>query len=221
MYLPRLTVLLLAAFCLPLAAASKPHSVSLGKPLPVKLFVGPSDTHTLDISVRPLVVDGKVKDFTTGPSHDVTDRDFVVRRAYRINDSLPDEPQRTPKWLWQRGNWLQVNRTSGKVTVLKLPFFDPFYSDVSWYRDYAAYCGISSSGEQVLAVVAEIGTSKPVFRKDLGKNTMADLPDSNCSAPRWDRQPARVTFLPKAGDKFTVNVSGRFADVAVDNDDDE
>jgi hypothetical protein len=212
---------LLAAFCLPSAAASKPHSVTLGKPLPVKLFIGPSDTHTLDISVRPLVVDGKVKDFTTGPSHDVTDRDFVVRRAYRINDSLPDEPQRAPKWLWQRGNWLQVNRTSGKVTVLKLPFFDPFYSDVSWYRDYAAYCGISSSGEQVLAVVAEIGSNKPLFRKDLGKNSMEELPDSNCSAPRWDRQPARVTFLPKAGDKFTVNVSGRFADVAVDNDDDE
>ena len=29
-----------------------------------------------------------------------------------------------------------------------------------------------------------------------------------------------MTFLPKAGDKFTVNVSGRFADEAPDNDSD-
>ncbi len=45
----------------------------------------------------------KLKDFTTGDIHDVTDREFVVRRAYRINDSLPDDARKTPKWLWQRG----------------------------------------------------------------------------------------------------------------------
>jgi len=133
------SALLLAFLALPVAAATKPHSVSLGKALPVKLFVGPSENQTIDVSVRPLMVDGRTKDFTTGNTHDVTDREFVVRRAYRINDSLPDEPQRNAKWLWQRGNWLLVNRTSGKVTVLKLPYFDPFYSDISWYRDYAAY----------------------------------------------------------------------------------
>ena len=218
----RLSVLFLfGIISLPLIAATKPHAVTLGKPLPVKLFIGPSESQTLDITVRPLLVDGKVKDFTTGSTHDVTDREFVVHRAYRINDSLPDEPQRPAKWLWQRGNWLLVNRTSGKITVLKLPNFDPFYSDVSWYRDYAAYCGISPSGDQVLAMVAEIGSNKPLFHKVVGKNTMGDAPDSNCSPPRWQRQPARVTFLPKAGEKFTVNVSGRFADVAADNDEDE
>ncbi len=62
---------------------------------------------------------------------------------------------------------------------------------------------------------------KPLFRKELGKNTTGDAPDSNCAAPQWERQPARVTFLPKDGDKFTVNVSGRFADEAPDNDSDE
>ena len=212
------SALLLAFLALPVAAATKPHSVSLGKALPVKLFVGPSENQTIDVSVRPLMVDSRTKDFTTGNTHDVTDREFVVRRAYRINDSLPDEPQRNAKWLWQRGNWLLVNRTSGKVTVLKLPYFDPFYSDISWYRDYAAYCGISQSGEQVMAVVAEIGNNKPLYRKDLGKNTQGDAPDSNCSAPRWERQPARVTFLPKIGEKFTVSVNGRFADEADSND---
>src|ERR1041385_9553214 len=140
----RITLLLLLGLLnLPPAAAAKPHAVSLGKPLPVKLFIGPSESQTMDVTVRPLLVDGRTKDFTTGNTHDVTDREFVVRRAYRINDNPPEEPQRSPKWLWQRGNWLLVNRNSGKITVLKLPYFDPFYSDVSWYRDYAAYCGIS------------------------------------------------------------------------------
>ena len=212
-----LTVLLVSAA----QAASKPHVVTLGKPTPVKLFIGPSEDRTTDITVRPLYVDGKVKEFTTGDTHDVTDREFVVRRAYRINDTLPDDAKRSPKWLWERGGWLLVDRASGKISLVKLPDFDPFYSEASWYRDYAAYCGISSNGERVNALVAEIGAKKALFRKELGKVSMGDASDSNCSAPHWERQPARVTFLPKAGEKFTVNVSGRFADEAPDNDSDE
>jgi hypothetical protein len=203
------------------AAAPKTHTVTLGKATSVKLFVGPVEDKTLDITVRPLYVDGKAKDFTTGDAHDVTDREFVIRRAYRINDSLPDDSGKASRWLWQRGDWMLVDRHSGKATLLKLPDFDPFYSQVSWYRDYAAYCGIPSSGERVAAMVFEIGNKKPLFHKDLGKNSMGDAPDSNCSAPQWARQPARVTFLPKMADKFTVNVSGRFADQATDNDPDD
>jgi len=202
-------------------AASKPHVVSLGKALPVKLFVGPSEDQTMDITVRALYIDSKLKDFTTGDAHDVTDREFVIRRAYRINDALPEDQRKTPKWLWQRGGWLLVDRATGKVSLVKLPDFDAFYSVVSWYRDYAAYCGITSNGERVNAVVAEIGGKKPLFRKELGKVSLGNTADANCAPPHWERQPARVTFLPKAGDKFTVNVSGRFADEAPDNDSDE
>jgi hypothetical protein len=203
------------------AAASKPHVVSLGKATPVKLFVGPSEATTIDISVRPLYVDTKLKDFTTGDAHDVTDREFVVRRAYRINDALPDDAKKSAKWLWQRGGWLLVDRVSGKIALVKLPDFDALYSEVSWYRDYAAYCGITSNGERVNAVVAEIGGKKALFHKELGKVSTGDSSDKNCAPPRWDRQPPRATFLPKAGEKFTVNVSGRFADEAPDNDSDE
>ena len=199
-------------------AASKPHVVSLGKAMPVKLFLGPSEDKMMDITVRGLYVDTKLKDFTTGDAHDVTDREYVIRRAYRINDALPEDQHKTPKWLWQRGGWLLVDRVSGRIALVKLPDFDPFYSEVSWYRDYAAYCGITSNGERVNALVAEIGGKKALFRKELGKASNGDASDSNCAAPHWDRQPARVTFLPKAGDKFTVNVSGRFADEAPDND---
>jgi hypothetical protein len=222
MQIMRLAIVVCLSLVLSLSAgaAAKPHVVSLGKPVVAKLLIGPSENQTVDIGIRPLYVDGKVKEFTTGNSHDVTDREFVVRRAYRINDTLPDDTHKAPKWLWQRGGWVLVNRVSGKVSVLKLPDFDPFYSDVSWYRDYAAYCGISSSGERVIAVVAEVGNSKPLYHKDVGKNSAGEVADSNCSAPHWERQPARVTFLPKGGESFTVNVSGHFAD-EVEHDSDE
>ncbi|MGB7985405.1 MAG: hypothetical protein WCF54_09615, partial [Terracidiphilus sp.] len=44
-----------------------------------------------ELRVRALVVDGAVKEWTTGDAHDVTDRSFVVRRAIKLNDSLPSE----------------------------------------------------------------------------------------------------------------------------------
>jgi len=173
------------------SAASKPHVVGFGKPVPVKVFIGPLEDKTIDISVRALYVDAKLREFTTGKQHDVTDREFVIRRAFRINDALPDDPHKSPKWLWQRGGWLLVNRSSGKITQLKLPDFDPFYSEVSWYRDYAAYCGVTNNAERVLAVVAQMGVKKPLYRKELGKANGGDSPESDCAVPQWERQPAR------------------------------
>jgi hypothetical protein len=208
-----LRVFVVMLFAVLLSAASKPHFVGFGSPQSVKLFVGPSEDRTMDLTVRALYVDTKLKEFTTSKPHDVTDREFVVRRAFRINDALPDDPHKSPKWIWQLGGWLLVNRSSGKITLLKLPDFDPFYSEVSWYRDYAAYCGLTGNSERLLAVVAEIGVKKPLYRKELGKGSGGDSPDSDCFAPHWIRQPARVTFLPKAGEKFTVSVSRNSADV--------
>ncbi len=199
------------------SAASKPHVVGFGAPGRSQISGGPSESKTIDITVRPLYVDAKLKEFTTGKPHDVTDHEFVVRRAFRINDALPDDAGKSPKWLWQRGGWLLVDRSSGRITQLKLPDFDPFYSEASWYRDYAAYCGVSSNAERLVALVAQIGVKKPLYRKDLGKASAGDLPDSDCAVPHWDRQPARVTFLPKAGEKFTVNVGGHAADAAAES----
>jgi len=199
-------------------ANANTHSITFGRALPVKLLIGPSENKTLDITVRPLYVDGKLKEFTTGNPHDVTEQEFVVRRAYRINDVLPDDPHKNARWLWERGNWLVVNRVSGKVMVLNFPDFDPFYSEVSWYRDYAAYCGVTSSNDRVVAVVVEIAGKKPLFRKTVGQSKGGDTSDSNCLPPRWERQPPRVTFFPVGSDQFTVNVSGHFADQAEDSD---
>jgi hypothetical protein len=159
-------------------------------------------------------VDGKLREFTLGEAHDVTDGAFVVRRAYRINDYLPEDQKKVPNWKWQRGDWLLVNRRTGNVAAVSLPDFDPFYSVVSWYRDYAAYCGVIDDGTKVSALVMQLGNRKPVLRKPLGAAKVGDQPDSECPAPKWQRDPTRVTFEPAGGQPTTFDVRGRSADLA-------
>lgn len=209
------TVIALLVLAIPAGAASKPHAMSLGKSVPVKIFVGPSEEKTITINVRPLYWDTRLKEYTAGATHDVTDRLFVVRRAYRLNDSLPGESSTPPKWLWQRGDWLLIDRATGRISPIKLPDFDLYYSEVSWYRDYAAYCGVAADGDRVFVIVAQISTKKPLYRKEI-KKLGGELPESICEAPLWQRQPARVTFTPHGGDKQTVEVNGRFADLTPD-----
>jgi hypothetical protein len=197
------------------AAATKPHVFQYGKKTMVKLFVGPNEDSSLEIAVQPLLVDGKIREFVTGSPHDVTDRLFVVRRAFRINDQIGEiDRSNPPRWKWQRGGWLMVSRDTGRVSQLTLPEFDPYYSAASWYRDYVAYCGVSDDGEKLYAVVVQVGRRKPVVRKDLGAAHGRDLPESECPAPEWQRQPARVTFSPVGATKLTFEVRGHAADIA-------
>jgi len=194
------------------SALAKTHVITFGKTVNVQWFVTPEKS--LPIAVRPLYVDGKLREFTLGDAHDVTDGSFVVRRAYRVNDYLPEDEKKVPNWKWQRGDWLLVNRRTGNVSAISLPDFDPFYSVVSWYRDYAAYCAITDHGTKVSALVVQLGGKKPVLRKALASAKGSDQPDSECAAPKWQRDPTRVTFEPAGGQAFTVDVRGRSADLA-------
>jgi hypothetical protein len=74
--------------------------------------------------------------------HEVTERLFVVRRIFRVNDSLLEDSG-APRWQWQRGGWMLGDRSNGRISPVVLPEFDHYYSIASWYQDYAAYCGIS------------------------------------------------------------------------------
>ena len=76
-----------------------------------------------------------------------------------------------------------VDRSSGRVSQLNLPDFDPFYSTASWYRDYVAYCGVSDAGDRVYAVVTQLGRKKAILRKELGATQGKDQPDTECAAP--------------------------------------
>jgi len=204
----------------PAFAASKPHVISFGKAYVVPWFVGAAEDKKIDLRIRALYVDTKLKEFTTGEPRYITDRVFLVRQTYRINDALPQDVKTSPKWKWQRGGWLLVDRQTGRVSQLNLPRFDPFYSAASWYRDYVAYCGISDSGEKLYAVVAEIGRKKPLLDRALGAAQNSDDPDSDCGAPTWERSPVRVTFAPKNGQPVSYSIRGQTASPAPADEED-
>ena len=196
-------------------AAPKPHVVALGKWTSAK-WPNATGLKLFDLKVRALLVDGRLKEYTTGAPHEVTDRIFVVRRAFRVNDALPAENSREPKWQWQRGGWLLVDRLTGRVSQLNLPEFDPFYSTASWYRDYIAYCGVSEDGKKLYAMVAQLGRRKPILKKDAGEPAGDDDPDSECPTPTWERSPMRVTFQPDDDRKVVFSIRNRVVDVVND-----
>ncbi len=204
----------------PALAAAKPHVVTLGKPANIQWLPdesrGGDQGKPVTLKVRPLLLDGHVKEFTLGAPHEVTDRLFVVRRAFRVNDSLPQESASPPHWEWQQGGWILVDRATGHVSALTLPEFDPVYSAVSWYRDYAAYCGVSEDGKKVLAVVAEIGRRRAILRKELPEKSVDDGP---VCATGWQRLPARVSFDGAAKETFLVR--GHAVDLVDENEDEE
>ena len=156
-----------------LAAPRKAHMVVLGAVRKVAYTkVGdPAGAAAGEDSlrIRALLLDGVVKEWTTGDAHDVTDRSFVVRRAIRLNDTLPNDKsgpaEKQGHWVWQRGPWLLVDRVTGHVVALKLPDYDPGVSQVSWFRDYGAYCGVTASGKSLYAVVAQVAARKAVLAK--------------------------------------------------------
>ena len=202
-------------------SAAGSHSIYFGAATEQQWFVGAREQSALKLKVRPLYVDGRLKEFTTGPSRDITDRAFVVRKVYRVNDRLPSDTKQSPKWKWQRAGWLLVDRPTGRVTELHLPDFDSFYSTASWYRDYVAYCGLSSDVSRVYAVVAQIGVKKPLVRKDLGHAHGGDMPDSECDEPAWQRSPVQVTIAPKDGQPVTFAIHRQAAEPSSDRESQE
>ena len=216
---------------IPLFAGSraKPHTVGIGagKRVPYSIVSDPSGASAEEktLHVRPLIVDDKVKDWTTGEVHDITDRSFVVRRALRLNDSLPGD--KTEHWIWQRGPWIMIDRTNGHVTAMKLPDYDPAVSQVVWFRDNAAYCGLNSGGHQLYAVVAQVGARRPILAKKIGPWTPTPptpgvLAVTACAKAAWQRDPLRVSFTPTgAAEPMNFNLVGLSAVLVEDGDTDE
>jgi hypothetical protein len=199
---------LMAASLTAQAAPRKGHTVVLGatKHVPYSKTGDPAGAATGEdaLKIRALLVDGVLKEWTTGDAHDVTDRSFVVRRVIRLNDSLPGD--KLGHWVWQRGPWLLVDRMTGRVTALKLPDYDPGVSLVSWFRDYGAYCGVTASGKSLYAVVAQVAARKPVLAKKLAAFDAENHPDPVCGAPDWQREPLRVTFHPAGKDEVSYEI---------------
>jgi hypothetical protein len=187
----------------------KVHAVALGagKKVPYSKEGDPAGASATEkeLRVRPLVVDGKVKEWTAGDSHDVTDRSFAIRRAIRVNDALPTD--KTEHWVWQKGPWL-----------LHLPDYDPGVSDVAWFRDYAAYCGLTAGGRQLYAVVAQVAARKPLVAKKLKPWDPLDHPSPACEPAAWQRDPLQITFQPTGGPVARFEVVGLSAVLVEDSD---
>jgi hypothetical protein len=224
------TIILLSVAWSECSAVPKPHVITFGKWISAK-WPNATGQKMLDLKVRPLFVDTRLKEYTIGTPHEMTDRLFVVRRAFRVNDALPTDTDNgnahpstnanAAKWQWQRGGWLLVDRVTGRVSQLNLPEFDPFYSTSSWYRDYIAYCGVSEDGKKLYAVVAQVGRRKPVLKKDVGEPGGGSDPDSECAPPVWERNPMRVTFQPGENQKLVFSIRGRVVDIVNDAEEPE
>src|ERR1700680_5032206 len=89
-------------------AATKVHVITIGKWTSVQWFAGSGMDKPVSLKIRALLIDGHVKEYAVGAPHEVTERLFVVRRAFRVNDSLPEDS--APHWQWERGGWLVVGR---------------------------------------------------------------------------------------------------------------
>jgi hypothetical protein len=209
-----------------LAAPRKAHTVVLGaaRRVPYSKVGDPAGAAQAEneLKVRALLVDGVLKEWTTGDAHDVTDRSFVVRRVLKLNDALPsdktatsDKPTPGDKpgptgtaghWVWQRGPWLLVDRVLGHIVALKLPDYDPGVSQVSWFRDYGAYCGVTASGKSLYAVVAQVAARKPVLAKKLSAFDAESHPDPVCGLAEWQREPLRITFHLTGKDQVSFDV---------------
>jgi hypothetical protein len=202
------------------AKPPKVHSVTLGParkvpytPPQATLDTKSEDTTTLRI--RPLVVDGLQKEWTLGEVHDITDRTFVIRRAIRINDSLPAESVR---YAWQPGPWLMVDRVSGHISALHLPDFDPLVSDVVWFRDDAAYCGIASTAKGgIVAIITQLGARKPIVQKLLAPWPQSAATNPVCAPAIWQRTPMRATLQLTGAPPVTYDVLGSVS-LIEDND---
>ena len=206
----------LAAFLLPQlarSAAPRTHTVTLGTVRRVPYLAADVAREAREdeagtLRIRPLTVDGKLREWTTGDQHDVTDRSFVTRRVLHVNDSLPGE--KTARWVWQPGPWLLVDRVSGRIAALHLPDFDSSISDVVWYRDYAAYCGIHTAvkGGGVSAEVWQIGARRAALQKVIAPWPQPERVRPVCAPAAWQREPMRVTLRATGGDPLVYSVVG-------------
>ena len=209
---------ILFLWAVPGLAVVKPHVIRFGKWTTVKWLAGADQDRRVDLKIRALYVDARLKEYTTRAPHEGTDRLFVVQRVF------PPERQLVRRARWNASlavaaGWMASGRSCYRGPVaIALPEFDPFYSTASWYRDYVAYCGVSDDGKKLYAVVAQVGRRKPVLKKPVGEPAGEDDPDSECPAPTWERSPARVTFQPDDTQKLLFSIRGRVVDIVNEPD---
>jgi hypothetical protein len=154
--------------------------------------------------IRGLYVDSRLNEYTTGVPHEVTCRLFVVRRVFRLNDTLPDETGPTPRWQWERGGWLPVDRLTGRVSQINSAGVCPFLFDGRLVSRLHRLLRSFGRREKPLRDRCATGTPQADSEETAGRAWREDEPDSECPAPGWQRQPTRVTFGTGRGSEGDV-----------------
>jgi hypothetical protein len=77
--------------------------------------------------------------------------------------------------------------------------------------------GVPDDGKKVSAIIVQLGPRKPLLKKSVGE-AAAEVPDSECPAPIWQRAPSRVTFEPRSEPKFTFTVPTRAVDLVTEEE---
>jgi hypothetical protein len=158
---------------------------------------------SLDLKVRGLYVDGRMKESMLGASHDVTARTFVVCRTFRENDNLPTETV-SPRWIWQRGGWRTVDRVSGHISSIAMPEFDHLLLGVQLVSGLSPTAGSRTTAKAVRHRILD-GTSQKNFSASRMKMTCRIR---KCPPPTWERRPARVIFEADQDHKASYVVRG-------------
>jgi hypothetical protein len=99
-----------------------------------------------------------------------------------------------------------VDRVTGHIAALKLPDYDPGVSQVSWFRDYGAYCGVTPSAKSLYAMVAQVQARKPLLAKKLAPFDAQNHTDPVCGPSEWQRDPLRITFHPAGKDAVSFDI---------------
>ena len=116
------------------------------------------------------VVDSRLKEYTTGSPHELTDRLFVVRRAFRVNDALPAEMAALARdgsgsaaaGRWSTGLPVESRNSTCRSTI-------PSIRAPSWYRDYIGLLRRFGRGQESFTPSwRRWGGEKPILKKDVG-----------------------------------------------------
>jgi hypothetical protein len=181
-------------------------------------MVGTDEQQAVNLRVRPLMVNGEVKELTVGEPHDITERVFVVQRALKVNDRLPGEKTGKAQWAWRPAGWLMVDRSNARLTNVSLPSYDALTASPLWFRDYVAYCGLSDTGDKLYAMVYQIGRRKPVLKKLIGNAKNVGTPEGECASPTWQKQPLRVTFRPTGAASISFAIRSFATEIPPDSE---
>lgn len=100
--------------------------------MPVKLLLGLAEEKIVTITVCLLYLDTKFKEYTNHWTHAPRDRPQVRSAVgYRANDSFPGEWATSLNGYGSVESWLLLDRNTGRISQVKLPDFNSYYSDVS------------------------------------------------------------------------------------------